>query len=278
MRAPGQALFIVLLVAFAAANPAKAEPPLNPLVSFTYDPPVSAGLKRIHDKLKSRKVLEQLSRFLSPLNLPRPLKISTRECGALTKVYTRADGVVIFYEFVARIEQAAAAAATGKTKKQKAKSRRQHIAGAFAQSTLYRVALGLLDELDVPVWGRYTDAADRLAALSMLQFGTRVAQVTLNGAIGFYRDSKKTWTGSDFAEVRSPAHQRMYNYMCMAYGKYPDVFAKIGDELGERIDFDGCKYEYEKAVSAYRSTILPFVDESKLPAVVGMTVFKAEDF
>ena len=267
--------FAILAVAAAinlVACGAIAAPQPNPLVEIAYIAPKSSRFQPIHDRLKEKRVLERLSAFLSPIVLPSKLPIRIEECGALTKVYTRKDGVVICYEFVARIEEAASQPGVSD------EQRRQDIAGAFVQSTLYRVALGLLDKLDVPVWGRYTDAADRLAALMMLEFGPDVAKVTMRGAATFFADSRKTWTGSDFAEVRSPTVQRMFNYLCMAYGSDPQAFEGLASFLATRKDGERCKVEYLLGARAFLQVIAPHLDAAKLPAVQGMTIFEAGDF
>src|SRR5205823_9091953 len=76
----------------------------------------------------------------------------------------------------------------------------------------------VFDILDIPIWGREDDAADRLGGFLMVQFGRDVALTTLMGTAHFFDVSDHTWTGSDFSDVRSTEAQRFFNYLCIAYG------------------------------------------------------------
>ena len=92
------------------------------------------------------------------------------------------------------------------------------IVGTFTQGVLHELAYGVFDVLQVPVWGREDDAADRLAAFVLLQFSGEIAHTTMVGSAEFFLLSQKTWTGSAFADTASPEAQRFYNFLCIAYG------------------------------------------------------------
>jgi len=85
------------------------------------------------------------------------------------------------------------------------------VVGAFVQVVLQQMSSAVYDVLDVPIWGREQDAADKLAAFLMLQFGKETARKLLNGAAYFFEASDRTWTGSDFSDTRGPDVQRFYN-------------------------------------------------------------------
>ena len=95
---------------------------------------------------------------------------------------------------------------------------------------MYEIAQAILDLLQFPVWGRAGDAADRLSAFVMQHFGEDLAIQTVTATAMFFDATKKTWTGSAFADVNSPEEQRFYNYLCIAYGGSPISFRFLVDQ------------------------------------------------
>jgi hypothetical protein len=250
------------------ANEAKAQIPAglqNPQIEIVYNIPSNAAFRPIYDRLKQRQVLEELRAFLAPLKLPRKLTVSVDQCGATTRPYKSQGPVTICYEVVAQINQIAS--------KLDASLQPSVNAGAFILVALHELALGVLDELQVPIWGREEDAADRLAALVMLQFGEDLARRTLLGATALFTASDKTWTGSDFANDVSPDQQRYYNYLCIAYGGAPITFKSltVPDKNGDQTLPDEravrCEGEYSQVLKAFNLWVMPFVDPNLLVKV-----------
>ena len=209
--------------------------------------------------MKNRKVLEELQQFLTPLRLPRKLTVKVDQCGAPSRPYKPQEPVTICYELIDQIEKVAA--------KSEPKSRPSMIAGAFIQVVLYEVAHAMFDILQIPVWGRSGDAADRLAALVMLQFGEELALRTVKGSTDFFLASKKTWTGSAFADATSPEEQRYYNYLCIAFGGAPISFNFLvsGNEpILPLPRARRCWGEYQQVRMAFNLRIMPFVDPDLL--------------
>ena len=128
---------------------------------------------------------------------------------------------IVCYEMVQAIEELAAKHASD------ANLRQVVITGAFIETVLHETARAMFDILEVPIWGREQDAADRLAALIMVQFGEDVARVTIEGTADLFQWSEKTWTGSDFSEAASPQAQRFFNYVCIAYAAAPLQFGDL---------------------------------------------------
>ena len=150
----------------AHTSPALAQPPSalqSSQIEIAYVPPSNRNFQPIYDRVKNRKVLEDLQQFLAPLRLPRKLTVKIEQCGAPSRPYQPQGPVTICYELIDQIEKVAA--------KGDPKLRQTMIAGAFIQVVVYEVAHAMFDILQIPVWGRAGDAADRLAALVMLQFG-----------------------------------------------------------------------------------------------------------
>jgi hypothetical protein len=239
----------------------------NSQVEIAYGEPQNPAYQPIRDRLMRRQVLEQLRLFLSPLKLPRKLHVRIDQCNAEKRPYQPGGSVVICYEYVAKIEQMAPQSpAPG------ALPRDTMIVGAFIQTVLNEVAQGVFDILQIPVWGREEDAADKLAGFIMLQFGKEVALKVLIGAAWFFEVSDRTWTGSDFASVHAPEAQRFYNYLCIAFGYDPATFKFLVDQniLPAR-RAQRCGGEYYALRFAFVKEILPHVDQALLKQVQSAT-------
>jgi Putative metallopeptidase len=251
-----------------SSTPASAQVPpdlQNPQVDIVYLEPRNPAFRSIADRVKQRRVLEQLKVFLAPLKMPRKLTVNVDECGAPTRAYKAQGPVTICYELVDQIEKIAA--------KAEANERERVLVGAFVQVAFHEVANAVFDILQVPVWGRAHDAADRLAAFIMVQFGEDVALQTILGTATFFKLSGKTWTGNAFADVNSPDAQRFFNYLCIAVGGAPKTFDFLVNpkENEEPIMPDRraqrCPGEYEQVRMAFNLRIMPYVDPDILVRV-----------
>jgi hypothetical protein len=240
----------------------------NSQIEIAYIQPRTRAYEPIYDRLKERKVLEELKQFLAPLRLPRKLTVRVDQCGAMAHPYTPQAPVTICYELLDQIEKVAARMQPG--------ARPSVIVGTFIEATLHEMAHAVFDILQFPIWGRRGDAADRLAALVMLQFGEDLAVRTITGTARFFTASEKTWTGSAFADVNSPEEQRFYNYLCIAFGGAPTSFAFLveADENNTPIlplsRARRCEGEYQQVRKAFDLRVMPFVDPDLLVTVRSM--------
>jgi len=238
----------------------------NPQVNIVYVEPRNAAYRPMAERLKQCRVLEQLRVFLAPLKLPRQLNVNVEECGAVTRAYKAQGPVTICYELVEQIEKIAA--------KAEPDQRGRVLIGAFVQVAFHEVAHAVFDMLAVPVWGRAHDAADRLGAFIMVQFGEDVALQTVLGTADFFKLSGKTWTGNAFADLNSPDAQRFFNYLCIAYGGAPKSFDFLTNPKNSNEEpilpdsrAQRCPGEYEQVRMAFNLRIMPYVDPDKLVRV-----------
>ena len=255
---------------FTAAQPQDLQP--NSQVDIAYVPPNNPAYQGVYERVKARKPLEELQLFLAPLRLPQKLVLETAECGA-TKIPYDGGPVKICYEYLDQIEKLAPAdiSADGVT-------RANAITGAFVQVALHQVAEGLFDMLQVPIWGREEDAADKIAGLMMMQFGKDVALRTLTGTTYFFEASNHTWTGVDFSDPESTEDQRFYNYLCIAYGGDRATFGYVvANNTLPKSRADGCSHEYQELIYAFNTTIMPFVDPALLAKVRSIEWLKPDD-
>jgi hypothetical protein len=267
------AQFLFALVFIAANVPQAAAQELAAVatsaqVRTSYEMPSDAQFQPIYEALKHRQVLERLQRFLVPLRLPKVLTVKLTQCGAETKPYESGGSVTICYELIRRISEVTI---------QNTKDPNEQkliMDGTFVQAVLHEVAYAVFDVLQVPIWGRESDAADRVAALTMMQFSDQVALTTIVGTAKFFEYSKRAWTGVDFADLGSPEAQRFYNYLCIAYGGDPLTFRFLAPRPGPskvaRLTEDRaprCEGEYRQVQHAFDLRIMPFLDADLLVKV-----------
>jgi len=251
-------------------------------IDIAYVEPKDPAYLAIYQDLKDRHILEQLKDFLSPLRLPDPVLIQAEQCDAGERPYQSRGPVTICYEYVAKLNALATKIpADGATPR--GVTRNEALTGAFAQAVLHEMSRVVFDQQKTPVWGREEDAADKLAAFLMLQFDEKTAHKLMNGAAFFFEASDRTWTGSDFSDVRSTEAQRFYNYLCIAYGSNQRAFADFAQPSGQQASGTGgagrddllpaaraarCQGEYADFKLGYDTFIKPCLDQQRLEQVM----------
>ena len=243
------------LLAASVPQPAHAESQIE----IAYEEPADAALRPIYEQLRQQGALQELQLFMEPLRLPRKLTVKTAQCGPNPLPYTSGGPVVVCYEVLDQVAKLVAQHSQDPAYQQTL------IYGAFIETVLHEMALAIFDTLDVPVWGREADAADRLAALIMTQFGEDVMTTTIESTTQIFQWSNKTWTGRDFANTDSPEAQRFYNYLCIAYAASPyeyDYLVRGGTLPNDRAE--RCDGEYQQIKKAFNLRIMPYVDPDLL--------------
>jgi hypothetical protein len=274
----GSALLAVLIWQ-AAVAPAMAQAPFdlrNPNIDILYEEPLHAIYRPIYARLTQRKVLEELRQFLAPLKLgDNRILVKVAECGLSSEAVTPPVPAVICYEYMHLIEQYAP-----KTKTAPGVSRADAIAGAFVLASLHQTARAVFHVLNIPLWGRETDAADKLSTYLMLQFGKDVAWRARTGTASFFEASKRTWTGSDFSDTDAPEEQRFYNFLCLAYGSEPDLFKPFVQKTlltTRRAQYNGCFAEYNQVDAAFKRTLWKHIDPILLDQVRKVEWLRPDD-
>ena len=192
-------------------------------IDIAYVEPNDPAYSAIYEDLKKRQILEEVREFLSPVRLPDKVLIKTEQCDQAESPYQPGSPVTICYEYIAKLAALATKIPAGGTTP-RGVSRDDAMVGAIAQAVLHEMSLVVFDQQKIPVWGREDDAADKLAGFLMLQFDDKTAHRLMNGAAFFFEASDRTWTGSDFSDVKSTEAQRFYNYLCIAYGSNQKAF------------------------------------------------------
>jgi len=188
------------------------------------------------------------------------------DCGAAKSPYKSGQPVKICYELISQIADAAKKIYPTDTGQQDVV-----IVGAFIQALFHEVAYAIFDILQVPIWGRADDAADRLAAVIMLALGEDFEKVAILGTTALFKwsaTSAKTWTGSSFADTASPDAQRYFNYLCIAAAAdFPNFGGFVQNGTIPPSRAGDCAHEFEQIRHAFDLRIMPFVDPDALVRV-----------
>lgn len=236
----------------------------NPNIVIDYIDPRVAVSQVTLQRLRKRQVLEEISQFLSPLRLPRVLRLRTVTCGEANAYYVPAEWAInLCYEYYEYLEGLATRATTtlGFT-------RGEVIVGGYVDAVFHELGHALFDILQVPVYGREEDAADQMAGFVMLQFGKEVARTTIKGAAFTYLNSANPRTRTQFADEHGTAGQRFFNYVCLGYGGDTATFKEFVDRgLLPKERAANCAREYQQTARAFKTTILPHVDQNLMKQV-----------
>jgi hypothetical protein len=246
-----------LAAAFPAAAQAQTEAP-HSQVRISYGVPTNPAHQPIYLRLQKRRVLEDFRDFLSPLRLPKPLTIKIEGCNGVVNAYYSNQAVTICYEYIAWIHQIAR-----KVTLSNDITLEDAVVGPFVDVLLHEVSHAIFDILQIPLFGREEDAADQLAAFTLMQFGSEVARRTITGAALLFRQmSIDHQPGTaDYAAVHGLPAQRFVNVLCIAYGADPKTFqdfVKKGYLPAHRIGY--CRWEYRQILHAFKTLISPHID------------------
>jgi hypothetical protein len=261
--------FFILLIAISTAlhsTPAVASAKLrSDRIQISYVAPKNPAHEPVFRLLKERRVLERFKEFLSPLRLPRGLRLKTEGCDGVSNAWYEDDAITVCYEYIDDILQNAPKETTpaGVT-------RADAIVGPTLEVFLHEVGHAVFDYLSVPILGREEDAADQFAAYILLQFAKDEARRLMIGvAFAYHLDASKPSTKANpFADEHGLPAQRFYNVLCIAYGADTKLFADLVDKgylPKERAE--GCEGEYEQVALAMTKLIRPYIDQAKAKRV-----------
>ncbi len=271
MRCMKIATVAVIAVAGMVAQPSDGVAQLRPQelaansrVIIDYIDPRLQKSQVTLDRLRKRQVLEELAMFLSPLRLPRILRVRTKSCGQVNAFYVPAEWAInLCYEYYENLESIAP-----QTTSPQGYTRDEVIVGGFIDAIFHELGHALFDILNVPVFGREEDAADQLSAFLMLQFGKDVARTTIRGAAFTYLNTKNPRSRAAYADVHGTDAQRFFNYVCLAYGGEPAAFRDYVDQgVLPKARAEGCSREYQLVQRAFAKTILPHIDQELMKKV-----------
>ncbi len=268
--------------------------PLNPKIIIKYEPPTQKGAAKygaLAKRLEERKVLEQFSQVLSPLQLKSELNVITAECpeykGGPNSDYSAGrQRLRMCYEMLDFIENGAALPPDQQPKPSRTfgpyglhpdVTRAEAILGGWVGVFLHEAGHAVFDIQKIPRLGKEEDAADQIAAFMMLQFGPDVSRIMIKGTYNLWRHMHGVFGAGAAAGVHSLNLQRSHNYLCIAYGGDPVALQPLADRWLTEARKENCQYEFRQAQIAFRKTFLKYVDEGLMKRVRAMPIFRPED-
>ena len=234
-------------------------------IQISYAQPKNPAHEPVFRLLKERQVLEKFKEFLSPLRLPRALRLKLEGCDGVSNAWYENDAITVCYEYIDDILRNAPedTSPTGVT-------RTDAIVGPTLEVFLHEVGHAVFDYLGVPVLGREEDAADQFAAYILLQFAKSDAKRLMGGvAYSYHIDAAAPSASKNpFADEHGLPAQRFYNVLCMAYGADSKLFADVVEKGHLPKDrAEGCQGEYEQVARAMTKLIRPYIDQTRAKQV-----------
>jgi len=249
-------------------------PPTDPMAkNYAATMAYYQRVSKIYERMRNRKVLEELSAFLSPLQLPKTLRIRTIPCGTVNAFYNPEEySVSMCYEILDAVEESAP-----KTVSPDGFTRQEAIVGGFLGIIIHELGHSVSDIFNLPVLGREEDSADQIAGFVMQQFGPDVARIAIKGiAYAWYQGFGAGGTPV-YWDVHSTPAQRFYNFLCIGYGGNPQLFQDLADKFLPKDRVGNCKHEYDQVRNAFVKTLLPHVDQAAMKKVQSIKWLRPED-
>jgi hypothetical protein len=319
------AIVMSMSMSVFAAYPTGSQAQLaQPEASPAKQPEASAGKKfsveyrepryqKIYERVKQRKILEELAEFMSPLRLKNDLKLMIDDESSICRdespnsFYSPSTYTVhICYNWFEFVEGAAVQRYTDPRNfvywlpamsggervyptlgRIPGFTRGDVLIGGNVSNILHELGHAVRHNLDLPRLGREEDTADEIAGFLMLQFGNEVALPTIKGAINVWhhlnayrlRSTRGAITAGDQEDVHSLDLQRGLNYLCLAYGSpHSAAFKELADRWLPNIRKANCVNDYNRVKLAFEKTILEkHVDPVQLKKVQGMKILQPGD-
>lgn len=249
-----------LFAASGAMETVDAGPARTNRISVSYLAPKNSAHQPIYQRLKEARFLERLQEFLSPVRLPRTLRIRTEGCDGDANASYEDDAIVICYEYIDEIWK------TVPTETTPAGVRPiDALVGPVFDTCLHEFGHAIFDMLKLPVFGREEDAADQVAAYLTLQLGKDEARRQIGGTAYAYmteaKAAKEPPALQQFANEHGTPAQRFYNLLCIAYGADAKLFGDLvakGYLPKERAE--NCADEYKQVAFAFKKLVGPHID------------------
>lgn len=250
--APPGARVASLLPAASAAAPA---PRLPGRFRVAYAPVADPTYARWQEEFREGQFLEDVAEWLNGwIALPQDVRLGFEACGEPNAFYRAEDRTVaLCYEMVDDLE-AALAADTGS-----AASDAQAVSDALLFTALHEVGHALVDVLAIPVTGREEDAVDQLAAVMLADGSAEGSAAAVNGISGL-AGGEEAADELAFADEHALGMQRIYNVLCLVYGKDPGTHEQwVEDGILPAERADGCPDEYAQVSDSWDRLLEPYL-------------------
>ncbi len=252
----------VLVAALACVGfAASAAPQLkSDRFRVAYEAPEDRAYTAMYEELQAAQVLESFRSVLSFVRLPRTVRLVLVDCDGDANAYYDPDEltVSVCYEYVRELRKLAEAPG-----RPAGISAETAVRSKLLEIFLHESAHALFDQLRIPILGRQEEAADIVASVVILHMRSRSARETVQAVTWMYaQEAKEERVGRrKLADVHLLAEQRYYNWMCLAYGARPTLFADlVHDSVLTAERAETCQDEYRRAAYAVTKLMGPYLD------------------
>ncbi len=266
-------------------------------IKVEYVTPKNPRLVPLRQRLMERKVLEELAEFVSPLKFKRELTFTTVQCDTVNAFYSPGEQKLkMCYEFVEDLHKSLIPFLDGTFKLPNGEiikpnitgvTRGEAVVGTFVGVIMHELGHAVNDIQDIPILGKEEDAADQFSSFLMVQYGPDLARTAIKGTALYWDLSAQTWDWGIragkvkhhyFHDEHSLSAQRMFNVLCVAYGRYADAFQDLVDQgLLPRARAQNCGSEYKRIEHAFLKTVMPQIDRKKMEEVRGKTWLRPDE-
>jgi hypothetical protein len=253
------------------------------MFDYEYVAPKNPAHRRIYETMKEKRVLESFQEFLAPLRLPLRITLKLEGCDGVANATFWNSAIKVCYEYIEYLRsQAPKALKWGLTAN-------DAMIALVVDVFLHEAGHAVLEDLDIPFFGREEDAADYFASYLLLQFSRPDARRLILGTsyLGDTESAERQTSAGEremrttkmqrVADPHSLPGQRYFNRLCMAYGADPILFAdaiSVGGLPENRAKH--CRYEYQTNAHAFKTLIAPYIDDELQKKVMARKWFEFE--
>lgn len=250
-------LFPLLAVPGEAHDAASGKP-----IPIEYVAPTNPAHQQIYETLKSNHVLERFQELFRIFPMERPFGFKLAGCDGEANAWFDPDDrmITLCYEYIEEAEKFAR-----EKRAQDGISPEDAVIGPVVETFLHEAAHALFAVFEIPVLGREEDAADQVAAYSLLQLGDDTARRMIGGvAHNLSIEAKRSKANRQaLANEHGLPAQRFYNLVCIAYGAKPQLFSDVVEKGYLPKDrAEGCEDEYNQVAYAVATLLGPHMDKT----------------
>lgn len=227
------------------------------------------SIKR-QERLRKYQSFEKLAQKLNRVfMMPNDVKIILGDCGAVNAYYKPSEhSITLCYELIDKFTDVFMDYYQSRelniNEPEIVNKVNRRVAGTTVFTFFHELGHTLIEELDLPVTGKEEDTVDEFSTILLSELGQEFA--ALASAIQFglsgNREMESVSQDLSFWDEHSLNYQRFYNIICLVYGKSPQEYDVLVENIGippERQTT--CRIDYNKKLKAWRTLLSPHLRE-----------------